>query len=130
MTGTHWVLLFSLFAFFGMCLFAILMGHMINTEWRNADEPIYRTADSGVLSADARAALHSANAPMSAPPAIDPTVRDTRREGTAAALGDMGRKPGTPPTPNPHSPGTLAYFVWRHAYDSASIVCNSQASHG
>lgn len=129
MTGTHWVLL-GLIVLCAMCLFAVFVGHCIDTEWNDADEPIYRTADSGVLSADARAALRSANAPMSAPPAIDPTVRDTRREGTAAALGDMGRKPGTPPTPNPHSPGTLAYFVWRHAYDSASIVCNSQASHG
>lgn len=129
MTATHWLLL-GLIILCAMCLVAIFFGHCINTDWRNADEPIYRTADSGVLSADARAALCAANAPMSAPKAcqpVNPNLQTTHRQGTAAALRDMGRKPGTPPTPNPHGAGTLAHFAWRAAYERTSTVCNGGA---
>lgn len=59
-TTTDWLLL-GLIIFCALCLFACCIGHMINTDWRNADEPIYRTANSSVLSADARAALHAAS---------------------------------------------------------------------
>jgi hypothetical protein len=140
-TPTGWLLL-GLIILCALCLFAVFIGHCIDTEWNDADQPIYRTVDSGVLSADARAALRKAsnfNAPVCtgdcnqgrcctcSPQAVAPNLQTTHREGTAAALGDMGRKPGTPPTPNPHSAGTLAHFAWRSAYERASTVCNGGA---
>ena len=141
MTGTHWLLL-GLIIFCALCLFAVFIGHGINTEWRNADEPIYRTADSGVLSADSRAALHAASnfdAPVCtgrcnqgrcctcSPQAVTPSLQTIHCRGTFAALRDVGRKPGTPPTPNPHAAGTLAYFAWQKTYDRTTVACNSQA---
>ena len=131
MTPTYWLLL-GLIILCALCLFAIFIGHCIDTEWNAADQPIYRTADSGVLSADARAALRAANAPMSAPKALQPVnlnLQTTHRQGTAAALCDMGRKPGIPPTPNPHAAGTLAHFAWRTAYERTSTACNGGAHH-
>lgn len=60
MIAADWLLL-GMICFCVMCLLAIFVGHMINTEWHDADEPIYRTADSSTLSADARAAMRQAN---------------------------------------------------------------------
>ena len=152
-TPTGWLLL-GLITLCALCLFAVFIGHCINSEWRNADEPIYRTADGGVLSADARAALRKASKTQNIahctgsltpffgdensrvwllppldnkPKAIAPNLQTTHRQGTAAALSDMGLKPGTPPTPNPHGAGTLAHFAWRAAYERTSTVCNGGA---
>lgn len=137
------LLLLGLIIICALCLFAVFIGHLIKTDWRDADEPIYRTADSGVLSADARAALRKAShfdasactgdcnqgrCCTCSPQALVPNVQTTHRQGTAAALGDMGRKTGTPPTANPHATGTLAYFAWRSAYERASNACNSRAT--
>ena len=141
MTPTYWLLL-GLIILCALCLFAIFIGHCIDTEWNAADEPIYRTADGGALSADARAALRKAsnfNAPVCTgrcnqgrcctcgPQAIAPNLQTTQRQGTAAALCDMGRKPGIPPTPNPHGAGTQAHFAWRHAYERANNFYNNRA---
>ena len=48
MTSTHWLLL-GLIVFFALCLFAFVIGCCINAEWRNADEPVYRTADGETI---------------------------------------------------------------------------------
>ena len=122
MTPTYW-LIAGLIVFLLMCLLAVFFGHCISTDWNDADQPFYRTADSGVLSADACAALRQASkfdAP--APTAINANTQTTRREGTAAAIRDLGRKPGTPATANPHASDTLPHFMWRDAYDRASTV--------
>ena len=113
MTPTFWLLL-GLAAFI---LLIMVLSSLINIEWKRADEPIYRTADGGVLSADARAALRQANVLT---PAHSATcccnLTTARREGTAAALHDMSQKPGTPPTANPYAHDALTHVAWRRAY--------------
>ncbi len=81
------------------------------------DEPIYRTADGGILSADARTALRNANAPLASHPATCCNLATIRREATAVAILDLGRKPGLPPTPNPYTQGTLPFTAWRSQYN-------------
>lgn len=118
MTLTYWILL-------GLAVFILLvlaLSYLTDIELLSDGEPIYRTADIAAIRQQTRSIIATASAHTSALKAVDPNMRATRREGTAAAVKDLQRKPGTPPTPNPHTPDTLAHFVWRDAYDRASVV--------
>lgn len=55
-----WLML-GLIIFCALCMAAIFVAHAINNEWRKADEPFFRTADGGLLTADARTALRKAS---------------------------------------------------------------------
>ena len=48
MTSTHWLLI-GLTIFCVLGLIAVFIGQCINAEWRNADEPAYRTADGETI---------------------------------------------------------------------------------
>ena len=134
MTATHW-LLAGIAVLCVMCLVAVMFCKMINTEWQRADEPVYRTADANAIRQQTHRIIANASAhkgthtsvPASAHPVNEYNPHTTRREGTAAALADLGRKPGTPATANPHAADTLAHFVWRDAYNRASTVYQYQA---
>ena len=135
MTSTHWLLL-GLAVLCAACLFAIFIGSCINAVWRNADEPIYRTADGGVMSADIRAALCNANAsactgdcnqgrhctcgPDETHQSHPIDLQAVRLAGAAAGQHDKWQKPGTPPTVNPYPRNALAHVTWRRAYQRIS----------
>ena len=60
MTPTQ-LLLFGLIVFCVLGLLAVYINHIIHTEWQRDSEPIYRTADGGVLSAEVCELLRQAN---------------------------------------------------------------------
>ena len=107
MTPTDWLLLAIALTCL-TCLVALIFAKMINTEWNKADEPQYRTADANAIRQQTHRVIANASAhkgthtgvPASAPTAIHPNMQTTRREGTAAAIADLGRKPGTPAVPS------------------------------
>lgn len=117
MTPTYW-LLAGLVAFI---LVVMALSHIINIELRNGDETFYRTADIAAIRQQTKRIIAKANAHM---PATGTTRAATCccnqttawREGTAAALHDMGQKPGTPPSANPYAHDALAHVAWRRAY--------------
>lgn len=128
MTSTHW-LLAGLVVLCALCLVAIFFCKMISTEWKRADEPTYRTADAKAIARQTRRVIANAAAHAAAPIGTgDDNLATARREGTAAALHDLGQKPGTPPTPNPHASDTLAHFTWRKAYQHASSAATQQGA--
>ena len=103
-----------------LCLIGTVLVYaciVISSRADNADEPHYRTADGGQLSADARTALQRAN--HTAADCSCSTVPSLRCEAIAAALGDLHKPPGTPPTPNPHAYGTLNHATWQRVYNAA-----------
>ena len=48
MTPTMWLLL-AIIVLCLLCLVASFIGHMINTEWNDADKTTYRTADGKTI---------------------------------------------------------------------------------
>ena len=120
MTPTQWLLL-GLIVLCALCLFVVVIGHCIDTEWRNTDDLVYRTADGNAIKQQTSRIIANANAHASAPH-VDCCcdLETARREGTAAALHDMGQKFGSPPTANPYARDALAHVAWRRAYQRTS----------
>lgn len=48
MSATDWMLA-AIIVLCVLCLVASFIGHMINTEWNDADKPTYRTADGKTI---------------------------------------------------------------------------------
>ena len=130
MTSTLWLLL-GLTIFCVLCLFAIFIGHCINTEWRRTDEPVYRTADAKTIRQQTSRIITATISHASA-------RRDTcccdlataRREGTAAALRDgvAAWRDHPPPSANPYPHNALAHVAWRRAYQRAGTDTNQQGA--
>jgi len=121
LNATEWLLV-GLFCVFLLGLIGVAITHMMASEVDDTNEPTYRTADANAIRLQTARIIANAAAHASAPNLVDPNTTTTRREGTVAAIRDMGRKFGTPATPNPHSSDTQSYFVWRDAYDRACDV--------
>lgn len=120
LTATEWLLL-GLSCVLLLCLIGIAIWHMMGSEVDDTNEPAYRTADAKAIARQTKRIIASAAAHTSAPQRLDRDNLETaRREGAAAAIHDMGQKPGTPPTANPHASDTLAHFTWRKAYQHTS----------
>lgn len=125
MTPTHW-LLAGLAVLCALCLVAIFFCKMISTEWKRADEPTYHTADAKAIARQTARIIANASAHTSAQ--HDSCFVTARREGTAAALHDMGQKPGTQPTANPYPKDALAHVAWRRAYQHIHAAATQQGA--
>lgn len=125
------ILLLALVVVLALCLLLIFM---INAEWRGADQPKYRTADGAAIARQTRRIIDTAVAHASAPVSAQAghicccDLDAARRAGSAAALHDMGQKPGVLPTINPHPSDALAHVAWRIAYQRTSAAAQRGAA--